>query len=98
MVKIKMAMMMYASIFTAINVVMLLALLLVYVQNYREIKASFSLGLIIFAAVFLLQKVVTLYMSIFLMFDFGETVGMYMFILEILETIAFSVLLWITMR
>ncbi len=93
-----MAIMMYLAIgITFLNLSLLLALLGVYYQNYRRIQASINLGLLIFAGVFVVQKLVALYL-LFSMMDFQALIGMPMFVLEVIETFAFAAILWISLR
>jgi len=48
-----------AIIIGVANICLLLALLSIYLKNYREIKSKFTTGLLVFAALLLLQNVVT---------------------------------------
>jgi len=93
-----MEMMIFTVIFTMLNLVLISALLYVYSKTYRQIKAPFTAGLLIFATIFLLQKLVSIYVFLILMHHFEGVLGISMLILEILQTIAFSTLTWITIR
>ena len=94
-----MSMMMILSIgFAGLNTILLLILLTIYFANYKKIKAEFNLGLFLFALVFLIQKITTIILYITTMMPFAAQVETAMFILEILQTIAFMVLVWITMK
>ncbi|HLC92720.1 MAG TPA: hypothetical protein VJH23_03360, partial [archaeon] len=58
-----------AIILEAVNSVLLLSLLYVYIGNYRELKNAFVLGLIVFAGFMLLQNLLALYFH-FAMVDY----------------------------
>lgn len=45
------------TFFEVLNAGLLIAILIIFVQNYRRMKTSFGLGLILFAAVLLLRSV-----------------------------------------
>ena len=92
-----MAMMTFAIGITILNLILILILFGVYLQNYLKIKASINLGLLLFASVFIAQKLTAVYM-LFSMMDHSSLLGTPMFILEILEFFAFSSLLWITIK
>lgn len=44
------------TILTLVNVGLLFALLLIFIQQWRRTKSAFSLGLVLFAGVFLLKE------------------------------------------
>ncbi|MHA2090255.1 MAG: hypothetical protein ACW98K_05300 [Candidatus Kariarchaeaceae archaeon] len=92
-----MAMLSFAIGITAVNLVLLLILLRVYIQNYVKIRANINLGLIIFASVFAIQKATSIILFLTMM-DHDSVVGVPMLILEILEFFGFSSLFWITVK
>ena len=80
------------------NIVLLILLLYVYWGNYRKIKSDFTLGLIMFAALLLLQNIL---FSSFLLFHQAFRVadlGLPLFILNITEFLALAILLIITWK
>ncbi len=80
------------------NIVLLLLLLYVYWGNYRKIKSNFTLGLIMFAGLLLLQNIL---FSSFLLFHQAFRVadlGLPLFILNITEFLALAILLYITWK
>ncbi|MHA2169941.1 MAG: hypothetical protein ACXAB7_08615 [Candidatus Kariarchaeaceae archaeon] len=92
-----MAMLSFAIGITAVNLLLLLILLRVYIQNYVKIRANINLGLIIFASVFAIQKATAIILFLTMM-DHDSVVGVPMLILEILEFFGFSSLFWITVK
>lgn len=81
---------------TGISTLLLIALLLVYGRSLKKIKSSFTIGLFVFAALFLVQNIVSLYFYATMMDYYAQEVAVHAFILALLEAIAFLVLLRIT--
>lgn len=80
------------------NILLLILLLYVYWDNYRKIKSSFTLGLIIFAGLLLLQNIL---FTSFLLFHPAFQVsdlGVPLFILNITEFLALAILLVVTWK
>jgi len=84
------------TILTAISVILLTMLLVVYFKNLKQMKSKLLLGLILFAAVFLVQNLVSLYYFVTMMNYYVSAVEIHVFILSLLQAIAFGVLLKIT--
>ena len=94
-----MSMPMYISIsLTSANIVLLAILTTIYVRNYLEIKAQFSLGLVTFSAILIIQKIFTLYFMIDAMHDYADLLGVPLLVLESLQLIAFSILAYISLK
>ena len=92
-----MAMLMKITTFlTSISTLLLLGLLYVYYNNLRKIKSKFTIGLFIFAILFLIQNIVSLYFYLTMMDYYASQVEVHVFILTLLQTIAFLILLKIT--
>ena len=84
------------TILTAISTLILAALLHVYIKNLRKIKSSFTIGLMIFAILFLLQNIVSLYFYLTMMDYYVPAVELHVFIFTLLQTIGFAILLKLT--
>jgi len=82
---------------SAISIIVLAGLLLVYANNFRSIKSTFSVGLVLFAILFLVQNIaaIALYLSMATQ-DYGLAVAMPMLALNIAELTGFGVLFWIS--
>ena len=92
-----MAMLMRVTTFlTSISTLLLLGLLYVYYKNLKKIKSKFTIGLFIFAILFLIQNLVSLYFYLTMMDYYASQVEVHVFILTLLQTIAFLILLKIT--
>lgn len=91
-------------IFAFVNIVLLGVLIITYTQNLRMIKSYFTTGMIIFAVMLLIQNIMiigfwsTLYME---SSEFMKTIDMisqYMFAINLAQTFALGILVWITRR
>ncbi|MBI5355357.1 MAG: hypothetical protein HZB68_02770 [Candidatus Aenigmarchaeota archaeon] len=81
----------------AVNIAILLAVLYVYVQNYIAMKARFTLGLILFAFLLLLENSLSLYFNYTMMKMFSpvETELLY---IKTLQTLALGFLAYVTWK
>ena len=93
-----------AVIFAFVNIVLLGILIITYAQNLRVIRSYFTVGMVFVAAMLLIQNIMiigfwsTLYME---SSEFMKTVDMissYMFVINLVQTIGLSILVWITRR
>ena len=92
-----MAMLMsFTTILASISTLLLAGLLYVYIKNLKNIKSKFTIGLFVFALLFLLQNLVSLYYYLTMMKYYSPEVEVHVFILTLLQTIAFIILLKIT--
>ena len=84
------------TVLAALSALILAALLHIYIKNLRKIKSGFTAGLAIFAGLFLLQNIVSLYFYLTMMDYYVPKVELHVFILTLLQTIGFAVLLKLT--
>ena len=84
------------TVIAAISTIFLLGLLYVYYKNLRNAKSKFTIGLFIFAILFLIQNIVSLYYYITMMKYYAPEVEVHVFILTVLQTLGFAILLKIT--
>ena len=87
-----------AIIIEGINSALLLALLYVYIGNYRELKSNFVLGLIVFAAFLLLQNLVALYYHLMMVQYYSSDVMGHALVLSGLQTISLLALNYVTWK
>ncbi len=85
-------------VLTIVNIVLLLALSYVYGRNWVRIRSTISAGLLLFTLAFLAQYAMSFYFYITSMNYFVEMVSMHVFILTVLQTIAFTILNAISWR
>ena len=81
---------------TAVSTIFLLGLLYVYYKNLKHARSKFTIGLFLFALLFLIQNIVSLYYYITMMRYYAPEVEDHVFIITLLQTIGFLVLLKIT--
>ena len=84
------------TVLTGISTLFLLGLLYVYSKNLKTIRSKFTIGLFLFAILFLVQSLVSLYYYITMMKYYAPEVEIHVFILTLLQTIGFAILLKIT--
>lgn len=86
------------TIVAAINIILILGLMYVYVKNLVKIKSGFTLGMVIFAGLFLFHNILVFHFSITMMPLYAESVSSFVLIFTSLQTIAFLVLNWVTWK
>lgn len=84
------------TILTGISTIFLILLAYIYIKNLKNIKSKFTIGLLVFAILFLLQNLVSLYFYSTMVEYYTKQVALHVFIFSLLETIAFLILLKIT--
>lgn len=84
------------TILAIVSVVVLSMLLHIYIKNLKKIKSKFTIGLLVFALLFLLQNLVSIYYYLTMMKYYTPEVEVHVFILTLLQSIAFLILLKIT--
>ena len=93
-----MALMTISTILTGVNIMLILSLLYVYISNYSKLKSMFTLGLGIFAVLFLIQNVISFYYFVTMMPYYAASVEGFVFAFSLLQTLAFVVLNYITWK
>ena len=96
---------MLAAVVSAfLNIALLLVVITTYVQNMRVIRSYYTSGLVLVAALLMLQNIVivlfwsTLYMDDKTLMMSADMVAHYLFIINVIQTIGLSILVWITRR
>ena len=80
----------------AINVILILALLYIYLQNYTKMKSKYTIGLMFFAFILLVQSVMGLYFdTTMVMYSTSEATSIAT-LLEAIKAVSFAILLWIS--
>jgi len=96
---------MLAAVVSAfLNICLLLVVIFTYAQNWRVIRSYYTSGLVLVAALLLIQNIVivlfwfTLYMDDKALMMSADMVAHYLFAINVIQTIGLSVLVWITRR
>jgi hypothetical protein len=87
------------DIIIGIAVILLLIILLyVYVESYREFKTKFTLGLVFFALLLLVQNII--FTSLLLTYSGFRNmeIGIPFFFINFIEFFALLILIWITLE
>ena len=84
--------MMYTIYLEGLNTLLLIALLAVYIPNYRAIKSAIGIGLILFTLVLLIQNLVGLYLHFTGGGLYEKMAATQEFGLQLIETIALAAL------
>ena len=86
------------------NIGLLSVIIYTYIQNIRLIKSYFTYGLTIVAALFIVQNIVivifwsNLYMAWPSIKNIVDAAAPYLFVINLAQSIALAVLLWITRK
>ena len=86
------------SILSAVNIALLLALTIIYLDIYVKTRSPFTIGLVIFALVFLVKDITSspLIVSLFRFRPYG--LGPFEFLPGLFEFLALCVLLYLSIR
>jgi len=85
-----------SAVISAANVAVLIGLIVLYGRTYSSSRAPFTLGLIFFASLLLIQNVIGIYSYITMAPLFGEALFPYMLAINIAELAGLSILLKVT--
>ena len=85
--------MLWTHVLMGVSTLALLGLLYIYAKNLQHAKSRFTIGLFLFAFLFLLQNAVSLYYYLTMMTYYVDAVAVHVFILTLLQTIAFLLML-----
>jgi len=86
-----------SAVVSVANVAVLIGLLILYGRTYSSSKAQFTLGLIFFASLLLVQNVIGIYSYVTMAPFFAEALLPYLFAINIAELAGLSVLLKVTL-
>jgi hypothetical protein len=93
-----------AVIAALVNIVLLAITVTTYAQNMRLIRSYYTFGLVLVATLLMIQNVVivifwaTLYMHNSDLMKSADMIAHYLFVINIVQTVGLSILLWITRR
>ena len=80
------------------NCLLLTALLYVYGKNLLKVRTSFTAGLTLFIVLFLVENLVSLYFYSTNMPYYAAAVETHVFLLSLLQTVAFAIMNWISWK
>jgi hypothetical protein len=82
--------------FVIVNIILLVYLALFHLNHVRKIKSGFTLGLLIFVLVFLIQNLMAAYFYLTMMPLYVSSVEIPVFVTTVIETLAFLIYVWIS--
>ncbi|MBR9700291.1 hypothetical protein GOV11_00290, partial [Candidatus Woesearchaeota archaeon] len=88
------AQMTVAMIFALINIVLLSGIIVLNLKSYMRIKAEYTLFMILFAGMFLVQYVMGAYFYFTNMSLYPGEIATHMMALTMVQTVAFVYMLW----
>jgi len=81
------------------SIALLLGLLYIYVGNYRSLRSPFSIGLIVFATLFLLENLAAMYFYVAMNdSNIGASVAVPMLVLNAVELVGCATLFFVSWR
>jgi hypothetical protein len=93
-----------AAVAALLNIGLLSGVMFTYIQNIRIVKSYFTYGLIIVAALFIVQNIVIvifwsqLYLAGPAIKDIIDSAAPYLFAINLAQSVGLAVLLWITRK
>ena len=96
--------MLAAAVAALLNIGLLGGIVATYIQNMRLIRSYFTIGLVVVASLFVVQNIVivifwsTLYMAGPSIKNITDAAAPYLFAINVAQSAALAVLLWITRR
>lgn len=83
---------------SGLNIAILCSLIYIYAKNYQALNSKFSLGLLIFASILLVENSLAFYFNWTMMGLYAEKVAQQALVLRSLETASLLILGLITWR
>ncbi len=96
--------MLAAVVAAFLNIGLLTVTIVTYVQNMRVIRSYYTSGLVLVAALLMIQNILivifwfTLYMDDKTLMMSADMVAHYLFAINVIQTLGLSILVWITRR
>ena len=81
-----------------VNIILTIVLILVYYKNHKLIRSKMTLGMLFFAAVFLLENIMSLFFYNSLILQGITFLTTFILVIKLLEMIGLLVLLYITWK
>ena len=87
-----------AALFSAVNVILLLGLIWIYASSFAKVRAQFTAGLLFFAALFLVQNLISLYSFLAMFMYYASGVTWIVLTITVVQTAGLGVILWMALR
>jgi len=87
-----------AAFFSTANVLLLMGLLWIYAGSFRKVRAEFTAGLLFFAALFLVQNLISLYSFVSMFMYYAAGVTWIVLTITVVQTAGLGIILWTGLR
>ena len=87
-----------AAFFSTANVLLLMGLLWIYASSFRKVHAEFTVGLLFFAALFLVQNLISLYSFLTMFMYYAAGVTWIVLTITVVQTAGLGFVLWTGLR
>jgi len=87
-----------AAGFSFVNILLLVGLLGVYTNGFRKIQAAFTVGLLFFAGMFLVQNLLAFYSYVAMFMYYATDVEMLVMLITVAQSAGLAVLLWMSLH
>jgi len=87
-----------AAALSAVNVLLLLGLIWIYGNSFRKVRAQFTVGLVVFAALFLIQNLISLYSFVSMFMYYAPGVTGIVLAITVVQTAGLGIILWTGLR
>ena len=86
------------GLFTFLNIILLVVLIVIYGNSFRKIRAQFTVGLLFFSTIFLVQNLLALYSYIAMFMYYADAVAGFVMVTTFAQTAGLIVLVWLSLR
>jgi hypothetical protein len=87
-----------AGLFSFVNVLLLIGLIVVYWNSFKKIRAEFTAGLLFFAGFFLIQNLLALYSYVAMFMYYASGVSGLVLAITVAQTAGLAALLWMSLK
>ena len=86
------------GLFSFLNIILLIALIAIYANSFRKIRAQFTAGLIFFSAIFLVQNLLAFYSYIAMFMYYANAVAGLVMVITLAQTAGLAILVWLSIH
>ena len=87
-----------AAMFSTVNVLLLVGLLWIYAGSFKKVRAEFTAGLLFFAALFLVQNLISLYSFLTMFMYYAAGVTWLVLTITVVQTAGLGIILLTGLR
>lgn len=87
-----------SAFFSLVNVLLLLGLVGIYANSFRKVHAQFTIGLLFFVCLLLVQNIIALYSYLAMFMYYAADVSGFVLAYTAIQTAGLIILLWLSIR